>query len=84
MTVFYQQNAPGEYAVSDRCIGCCLCAETAPALFAINQDAELYAEYSYIHRQPESADERRLAAEAMDHCPASAIHRLAHDAESVE
>lgn len=62
-------NAPGRYYVDDQCIDCDACRETAPDLFARNEDKG----YSYVLRQPETPEEEALFLEALEGCPVEAI-----------
>jgi ferredoxin len=59
----------GRYYVDTQCIDCDLCRETAPANF-IRNDGE---GFSYVFKQPESADEELLCKDALDNCPVEAI-----------
>lgn len=65
----YADNVPGEFYVDDQCIDCDLCRETATANFTRNEDGG----YSYVYKQPETAEERALCEEAMEGCPVEAI-----------
>jgi len=65
----YPENIPGAYYVDNQCIDCDLCRETAPASFKRNDDGG----YSFVYKQPESAEEQKLAKEAMEGCPVEAI-----------
>ncbi|MDA8403932.1 MAG: ferredoxin [Desulfobacteraceae bacterium] len=70
----FKENAAGRYYVAKVCIGCSLCAAIAPDNFRENGDMELAVGNSYVYRQPENEAEEGLCVEAMDACPASAIH----------
>ncbi|MCP3954041.1 MAG: ferredoxin [Desulfobacterales bacterium] len=63
------ENVPGKYYVSDRCIGCTICPEIAPANFASNLDEG----YEYVCKQPVDHEEEQLCREAMEICPVDAI-----------
>lgn len=63
------QNVPGAFYVDSQCIDCDLCRETAPMVFSRHEETG----YSYVHRQPTTADEIALAQEAMEGCPVEAI-----------
>ena len=63
------QNAPGPWYVDSNCIDCDLCRETAPTVFRRDEDGG----YSIVFHQPESEEERKLAAEAKEGCPVEAI-----------
>jgi ferredoxin len=72
MAVFtnkYSDNISGKYYVDDQCIDCDLCRETAPDNFSRNEDGG----YSYVFKQPTSAEEDALCKEAMEGCPVEAI-----------
>jgi len=60
---------PGRYYVDSQCIDCDLCRETAPANFMRNDEAG----YSFVFKQPESAEEETLCKDALDNCPVEAI-----------
>lgn len=59
----------GRYYVDSQCIDCDLCRETAPENFRRNDEAG----FSYVYKQPETAEEEVLSKEAMDNCPVEAI-----------
>jgi ferredoxin len=63
------ENVPGRYYVDTQCIDCDVCRVTAPENF-LRSEAK---GYSYVFRQPESAEEEALCQEAMDSCPVEAI-----------
>jgi ferredoxin len=63
------QNAPGAWYVDSNCIDCDLCRETAPTVFRRDEDGG----YSIVFHQPETEEERKLAAEAKEGCPVEAI-----------
>ena len=65
----YPDNTPGKFYVDDQCIDCDLCRETAPNNFTRNEDGG----YSFVFKQPVSADEEVLCKEAMEGCPVEAI-----------
>jgi ferredoxin len=65
----YPENIPGAYYVDNQCIDCDLCRETAPSSFKRNDDGG----YSFVYKQPETAEEQKLAKEAMEGCPVEAI-----------
>ena len=64
------ENVAGKYYVSDQCLDCDLCRETAPANFA-RYDA---GGYSYVCKQPENAEEEALVRDATAGCCMSTIH----------
>ncbi len=63
------ENVAGEFYVDSQCIDCDVCRVTAPTNFQRNEDKG----YSYVFRQPESAEENAQCQEAMDSCPVEAI-----------
>jgi len=63
------ENAPGRFYVDETCIDCDLCRETAPRNFA-RQDEK---GYSYVVRQPESAEEEASCLAALEECPVESI-----------
>jgi ferredoxin len=63
------ENVPGPFYVDESCIDCDLCHETAPGLFARNEDEGR----SFVARQPASPEEEDLCREALDSCPVEAI-----------
>jgi ferredoxin len=65
----YALNTPGEFYVDDQCIDCDLCRETAPANFKRDDDGG----HSYVFKQPETDEERKLCEEALAGCPVEAI-----------
>ena len=52
-----------------QCIDCDVCRVTAPANFQRNEAQG----YSFVFRQPASAEEEAQCQEAMDSCPVEAI-----------
>ncbi|CAN5655017.1 ferredoxin [soil metagenome] len=62
-------NVPGEFYVDETCIDCDVCRDTAPSNFKRNDENG----YSYVYKQPGSADQVKLCTEAMDACPVEAI-----------
>jgi ferredoxin len=63
------QNAPGPFYVDAQCIDCDLCRETAPTIFARHDESG----FSFVQRQPQTAEEIALAREAIEGCPVEAI-----------
>lgn len=63
------ENVPGKFYVDASCIDCDLCRETAPEIFARQDDEG----YSYVKKQPETPEEEDSAAEALEGCPVEAI-----------
>lgn len=63
-------NQPeGAYYVDSQCIDCNLCRETAPDNFRRDDDGG----YSYVYKQPENDEEKKLCVEALESCPVEAI-----------
>ena len=73
----FAENVAGEFFVDSTCIDCDTCRQIAPDTFA---EA---AEYSYVHRQPETAAEKRLALDALVACPTASIGALTPAREAV-
>jgi ferredoxin len=65
----YALNIGGAFYVDDQCIDCDLCRETAPANFKRDDDGG----HSYVYKQPENDDERKLCEDALAGCPVEAI-----------
>lgn len=61
------ENVPGDFYVDSTCIDCDTCRQLAPAVFAEG------AEYAYVHHQPPSEADRRLALQALVSCPTGSI-----------
>ncbi len=68
-TLRFSSNVPGNYYVTEDCIDCDLCRETAPSSF--QRDHAIG--FSIVYRQPETTDDIQLAEDAMEACPADAI-----------
>jgi ferredoxin len=62
-------NVPGKFYITELCIGCTLCHETAPGHFRANAQEG----YCYIFKQPETPEEERLCSETKKTCPMDAI-----------
>ena len=62
-------NVPGMYYITQLCISCALCQETAPGHFRANDQEG----YCYVFKQPETPEEERLCSEAKKACPMDAI-----------
>ena len=62
-------NVAGKWYVDAECIDCDLCREVAPENFERNEDEG----HSFVHKQPESDEERERCDEARDSCPVEAI-----------
>ncbi|MEI6860984.1 MAG: ferredoxin [Verrucomicrobiota bacterium] len=64
------ESVRGRFYVTEQCLDCDLCRETAPENFARNDDGG----YSYVKKQPESAEEEALCRGALAGCCTEAIH----------
>jgi ferredoxin len=63
------ENIGGKYYVDDQCIDCDVCRDTSPENFTrYDEDG-----YSFVHKQPETAEEEQLCEEALMACPVEAI-----------
>ena len=62
-------NTPGKFFVDTSCIDCDVCRDTAPANFDRNDENG----YSYVVKQPETAEELELCRESLEACPVEAI-----------
>ncbi len=65
----YPENVPGPYYVDDTCTDCDLCRSNAPDFFT-RQDA---FGYTYVRRQPRTAEELAEAEAARLGCPTESI-----------
>jgi ferredoxin len=63
------ENVAGPYYVDATCIDCDICRNIAPQFFTRQDESG----YSYVWRQPSSAEEIALAEEAKDGCPTDSI-----------
>lgn len=63
------ENRPGKYYVDARCLDCDLCRETAPTVFARSDEGG----YSYVAKQPETAEEIEQVRESLECCCTGAI-----------
>lgn len=61
------------FEITDRCIGCGLCAEIAPETFGMNPDETLPHDAAVVRDQPKTSEERDRCREAVQLCPADAI-----------
>lgn len=68
-----RENAPGDFFVDSTCIDCDTCRQLAPEVFAEG------AEYSFVHHQPQAAEERRRALQALLACPTGSIGSLGNE-----
>jgi len=62
-------NAAGKWYVDSSCIDCDVCRTTAPNNFKANEDEG----YSFVFKQPETAEEQGQCDEAKASCPVEAI-----------
>jgi glyoxylase-like metal-dependent hydrolase (beta-lactamase superfamily II)/ferredoxin len=67
------ENAPGDFFVDSTCIDCDTCRQIAPQVFAEGD------EYAFVHRQPSTDTDRRLALYALVACPTGSIGSLGDD-----
>lgn len=65
----WEKNVPGMFYVDEQCIDCDLCRETAPDFFTRDDDGG----YSFVFRQPQTAEDIELCMEALEGCPVDAI-----------
>ncbi len=63
------ENVPGSFYVTSECIDCDMCRATAPGSFSRNDEIQ----FSIVHHQPTTEEERAAAIEAKDGCPVEAI-----------
>ena len=63
------QNVAGVYYVDSSCVDCDLCRNTAPDFFKRDEETG----FSFVYRQPVTADELALAEEAKHGCPTESI-----------
>jgi glyoxylase-like metal-dependent hydrolase (beta-lactamase superfamily II)/ferredoxin len=61
------ENVPGDFFVDSTCIDCDTCRQLAPAVFAEAPD------HAFVHRQPQTPDDRRRALHALVCCPTGSI-----------
>lgn len=61
------QNVPGDFFVDTTCIDCDTCRQLAPRVFGETGTT------AYVHTQPQSADDRRDALQALVCCPTGSI-----------
>src|SRR5215472_13501390 len=65
------ENVPGDFFVDATCIDCDVCRQVAPTVFAQSRGGK-----SFVHSQPQSADERHRAMMALVACPTASIGAL--------
>ena len=63
------ENTRGKYYVDSQCIDCDVCRDTSPSNFTRDDNNG----YSYVYKQPETAEEVELCEEALTACPVEAI-----------
>ncbi len=63
------ENIPGTYYVDLQCINCEVCRNIAPDNFLRSEENP----YSFVHKQPETEEERLDCDEALAACPVEAI-----------
>jgi ferredoxin len=63
------ENAPGKFYVDETCIDCDLCRQIAPLSFTRRNEGG----YSYVFKQPQTAEEIAQAEEARNSCPTETI-----------
>ena len=62
------ENVDGPFYVTEECIACGLCVDSAGACFKFNDDES----NAFVYKQPEN-DEIKECREALDGCPVDAI-----------
>lgn len=65
----WNNNASGKYYVDDQCIDCDACRTEAPDNFIRDDEHG----YSFVSKQPSSAEEEARCKAAMEACPVEAI-----------
>ena len=63
------ENVPGAFYITNQCIDCDMCRETAPTVFRRDDNIG----FSVAFHQPETELERQQAEEALQGCPVEAI-----------
>ncbi len=63
------ENVDGPYFVTEDCICCGICVDTAPSNFEMNGDES----HAYVFKQPGSDEEKKACDDALDSCPNDAI-----------
>ena len=69
------ENMPGPYYNDTSCIDCGMCPDIAPEIFRRHDNG-----YSYVWRQPVTAEEIAQAEDARESCPTESI---GNDGETV-
>jgi glyoxylase-like metal-dependent hydrolase (beta-lactamase superfamily II)/ferredoxin len=67
------ENVPGDFFVDSTCIDCDACRQIAPGVFGEARQT------SFVHKQPASSAERRMALQALLACPTGSIGCLSGD-----
>lgn len=62
-------NVPGAFYVDHSCTDCDLCRESVPEVFRRDDSIG----YTFVHRQPQTAEQIAAAVEAMKDCPTDSI-----------
>ncbi len=65
----WSNNVSGKYYVDDQCIDCDACRTEAPDNFIRDDEHG----YSFVFKQPASADEEEKCKAALEACPVEAI-----------
>jgi ferredoxin len=66
-----RENVPGAFGVTESCIDCDLCRQTAPKFFKRQYNGS--AGYSFVGNQPKTPAEIALCQDALRACPVEAI-----------
>ena len=62
------QNVPGRFYVTEDCLACQACQDLAPNHFRYGDNG-----FSFVFKQPITAEEIKQCEEVMDYCPMEAI-----------
>ena len=63
------ENVPGKYFITNECIDCDLCRETAPRNMCRSEEKQ----YSYVYKQPSNEEEESQCKQAFEGCPVQAV-----------
>lgn len=63
------ENVPGKYFITNECIDCDLCRETAPRNMCRSDEKQ----YSYVCKQPSTKEEEEQCKQAFEGCPVKAV-----------
>jgi ferredoxin len=66
----WPENVAGKFYVGNLCLDCDLCRGLAPGVFAHNDEQG----YSYVKKQPETADELARCRETLAGCCTESIY----------